>query len=361
MANSLNELATPAVVIDIDRMQRNILRMQEHCNRYGVQLWPHIKTHKMVEVARMQLEAGATGLTCAKLGEAEALLPSGVKRAFIAHSLIDPLLAPRIRALADQLDELVLAVTSLKQAPYLEKVLAAAGCKLPVMLAIDSGLHREGVRGIDQAVETAKLIKTLPHMYLKGIYTHEGYFYSTPEDQQEAALDALHKLLLQARDSIDPSLELWPGCSVSARRMATKEGITAVRPGAYPFGDLALAHTLHEMQWDDVALTVRTCVVDQPEPGLALIDAGSKVFSGDKTRDGISGITQDGRDITVVRCNEEHGYVNGKDVDGLTIGDKLRFVPAHVCAVVNLTDSVLVCSGDKVIGKWTVEARGKVQ
>lgn len=354
-------MATPAVIIDIDRMRKNIQRMQDHCNAHGVQLWPHIKTHKMIEVARMQIEAGATGLTCAKLGEAEALLPSGVRRVFIAHSLVDPLAAPRIKALASQLDELVLAVTSPKQAPYLEKVLAAADCKLPVMLAIDSGLHREGVRGEEQAIETAKMIHSLPHMHLKGIYTHEGFFYGMEEDKQEAAIDALHQLLLRVREKIDPSLELWPGCSVTARRMATKPGITAVRPGAYPFGDLALAHTLSEMQWDDVALTVHACVVDQPEAGLALIDAGSKVFSSDKAKDGIGGMALDRRDINVVRCNEEHGYLGGKDVDQLTIGGKLRFIPAHVCTVVNLTDSVLVCSGDAVVDKWKVDARGKVQ
>ncbi len=361
MTTHVNDLATPTVIVDIDRLRKNIQRMQDQCNAHGVQLWPHIKTHKMIAVARMQLEAGATGLTCAKLGEAEALLPSGVKRVFIAHSLVDPMVAPRIKALAGQLDELVLAVTSPKQAPALNAVLAAAGLKLPVMMAIDSGLHREGVRGEDQAVETAALIDSLPQLQLKGIYTHEGFFYGMDADKQEAAIDTMHQLLINVRKRINPSLELWPGCSVTARRMAAKAGITAVRPGAYPFGDLALAHTLDEMKWDEVALTVLACVVDQPEPGLALIDAGSKVFSSDKTKDGFAGLALDHRKIQVVRCNEEHGYLNGGDVDALKIGEKLRFIPAHVCTVVNLTDTVTVVSNDTVVDRWTVDGRGRVQ
>jgi D-serine deaminase-like pyridoxal phosphate-dependent protein len=132
--------------------------MQAACDANGVQLWPHIKTHKMVEVARRQLAAGATGLTCAKLGEAEAMLPSGVRRLFVAHSLVDPLHAPRIAALADALDELIVAVTSEAQAEALERVLARAGRRLPALMAVDTGLGREGARGVDGAQRLAARI-----------------------------------------------------------------------------------------------------------------------------------------------------------------------------------------------------------
>src|SRR5947207_11186223 len=140
-------LPTPTLLLDKDRVQRNIARMQAVCDAHGVQLRPHIKTHKMVEVARMQLEAGAKGLVCAKIGEAEALLPSGVRSLFLAYSLVDPLQGPRLRALAEKLDELIVACTSVDQATALERVLASVDLRLPVLMAVDTGLHREGVRG----------------------------------------------------------------------------------------------------------------------------------------------------------------------------------------------------------------------
>jgi 3-hydroxy-D-aspartate aldolase len=123
---ALDALATPAVVVGLEQMEANIRAMQTVCTKHGVALWPHIKTHKMIEVARRQLAAGAAGLTCAKIGEAEALLPSGVRRIFIAHSLVDVRQAPRLRRLRDSLDELILAVTSSAQAEALGHVLASA-------------------------------------------------------------------------------------------------------------------------------------------------------------------------------------------------------------------------------------------
>src|SRR2546423_11514004 len=131
-AQQFPELLTPTLLIDRDRLAQNIAAMQHVCDQHGVGLWPHIKTHKMVEVAKMQLDAGAKGICCAKLGEAEVMLQSGVRRIFLAHSLVDPKHAPRLRRLAESLDELILAVTSVQHAEALDRVLAAAELELPV-------------------------------------------------------------------------------------------------------------------------------------------------------------------------------------------------------------------------------------
>src|SRR5258707_7973434 len=136
------QIPTPTILVDRDRLARNISAMQLACDRNGVSLWPHIKTHKMVEVAKMQLGAGAKGLCCAKLGEAEAMLASGVRRIFLAHSLVNPGQAPRLRALADALDELILAVTREPQAEALNEILSAADMRLPIMMAVDTGQPR---------------------------------------------------------------------------------------------------------------------------------------------------------------------------------------------------------------------------
>jgi len=348
--------------------------MQELCDASGVQLWPHLKTHKMVEVARRQLAAGAAGLTCAKISEAEALLPAfdernrdgGQRAIFIAHSLADESKAPRLRQLASSLDELLLACTSQAHAPVLERVLASAGLTLPIVMAIDTGLGREGARGIENAVRLAKLIEQQPHMKLRGIYTHEGHLYNTSPAESDAAIAQVHRTILETRDAIYAASEIsdlaiWPGCSVSAARMAALPQVSAVRPGAYVLGDLFLCEQVQVKAWDEAALTVWATVVDIPSPELALIDAGAKVFSSDRTPEGVFGRDFNGRDLQVTRVSEEHGFVTGTDLHQVHIGQRLRFVPAHVCPVINLTDWVIPIRGETVLDPWRVQARGCVQ
>lgn len=357
---AISGLTTPVVLLDRVKVENNIRTMQLACDAAGVKLWPHIKTHKMVEVARRQLAAGAEGLTCAKLGEAEAMLPSGVKRIFIAHSLVDTRVAPRLAALADQLEELRVAATSPAQTEALVKVAQAAECNLRVMIAVDTGLGREGVRYATEANKIAALIKASPHLELGGFYTHEGQLYAADPGEQQAKVVEVLDRLAAVRDAVDPKQPLWPGCSVTARLMAATGRVQVVRPGAYMFGDIALAVTSRVMPVSDVAVQVFVTVVDRPEPGLALIDAGSKVFSSDKSPKGVFAMMVDGRDIQVVRLNEEHGYLRGRDVDTLRIGDRIKLMPAHICPVINLTDYVLVTEGDQVVDRWRVDARGRV-
>ena len=355
------QIPTPTLLVDRDRLARNIAAMQLVCDKNSVSLWPHIKTHKMVEVARMQLDAGAKGLCCAKLGEAEAMLPSGVRRIFLAHSLVNPSQAPRLRALAEALDELILAVTSVPQAEALHAMFVAADLRAPVMMAVDTGQGREGARGVDGAVKLAGEIRSFPQMVLKGIYAHEGQVNAADPAKMDAVIREVHEYLMTIRNAIDPALEVWPGCSVTAARMAAMPGITAVRPGTYVFGDLSLTVRQPVMTWDDLALTVLATVVDKPETEFALIDAGSKTLSGDKTPEGLSGVSYDRRDIQVSKCSEEHGWVTGGQVDELNVGERVRIVPAHVCTCVNMLDEVTVISGEQVVDRWRVAARGKVQ
>jgi D-serine deaminase-like pyridoxal phosphate-dependent protein len=356
----MHSLPTPALVIDLDRLERNIARMQEVCTRHGVELWPHIKTHKMVEVARRQIQAGAAGLTCAKLSEAEAMIPSGARRMFVAHSLVGKEKADRLRKLAGQLETLIVACTSDHHFEALEELLAAAGLTLPVMMAVDSGLGREGVRDVEAARRLADKIAGSSHMELWGIYTHEGHGYAQQPRNLDTFTSSLHYRMVKLRDSIHPDLRFWPGSSPTATRMAALPGVQGVRPGAYIFGDLSLTVSTRLMDWEDVALHVHAQVVDIPADDLALIDAGSKVFSSDKTATGISALPADGRDLQVLRCNEEHGYVTGSGVLDLLVGQTLAFVPAHVCPVVNLADHVHVMRAGEVVAKWKVDARGCV-
>jgi len=355
----IQEIDSPAVVIEDALLKKNLRAMQSVCDANGVELWPHIKTHKMVPILRRQLELGAVGATFAKLSEAEALLPSGIRQVFLAHSVVDLAKAPRLKALSEKLDRLVLAVTSAPQFDALERLLAVADIKVSVLLAIDTGLHREGARDPVQAAALADKIRSSSRMKLIGLYTHEGHAYgsSTPGNAPEVAA-GIHETLMAARAAIGGELPLWPGCSVTAALMAGKPCVQAVRPGSYLFGDLGLTETTGVMASADAALTILATVVDRPDKNLALIDAGSKVFSGDKTAGGLSGRCLEYPALTVTRVNEEHGYVTGEGIDQLEIGQRLRFQPAHVCAVVNLASQVYLLEGDGIRETWPVDARG---
>lgn len=347
------------VLVDEQRMENNLRAMQDICTKAGVELWPHVKTHKMVHVLRRQLELGATGMTCAKIGEAEALLPAGVKKVFVAHSIVDPRKAKRLKALSEQLDELILAVTSAGQFDLLEKLLEQVSLKVSVLLAVDTGLNREGARTPEDAVALHQKIENSKWMTFRGLYTHEGHAYGSenPEAAQ-TMVDRVHGRLIEVAEAIGGEVPLWPGCSVTAALMAGKPGVVAVRPGAYVFGDLALCESTGIQTYEDAAVTILVTVVDKPTPDLALIDAGTKVFSSDKSRSGISGREQTLRSIVMERGNEEHGYVRGEELDQVVIGQRLRFVPAHICTVINLTSTVQVVRGDEVVAQWNVEARG---
>ncbi len=263
------------------------------------------------------------------------------------------------------MDELILACTSEAHAVALENLLAIANLRLPVMMAVDTGLGREGARDVAAAVRLARLIARQPHMILHGVYTHEGHLYTRPSASIDAAIADVHRRLLAVHEAIQsalglPTLRLWPGCSVSATRLAALPGVDVVRPGAYVFGDLALTETTPVMLWEQVGVTVLATVIDRPAPGLALIDAGTKVFTSDRTTQGIFARELTCRDLCVTRCSEEHGFVTGEGVDALKIGERLRFVPAHICPVINLADRVTVISDEAVVDQWTVDARGCV-
>lgn len=356
----LCDLPSPCVLVSALAMERNLAVMQRVCDSSGVELWPHIKTHKLVPVLRRQLELGATGATCAKLGEAEALLDSGVKRIFLAHSLVDLRQAPRLRNLAEHLDELILAVTSELHCEVLEEIVEAADLRLPVLMAVDTGLGREGVRSPEAAARLAERIRESAPLNLIGLYTHEGHAYQARSPEEAARLaDGVHRHLQACAEAAGGNLALWPGCSVTAGLMAGRDKVKVVRPGSYVFGDLSLAESTGVTSFADVALTVLATVVDRPANDMALIDAGSKIFSSDRTPDGIAARCVERPGIVANRLSEEHGFLSGPGVNELRLGERLRFIPAHVCPVVNLASRVHVVQGQDLLETWAVDARGR--
>jgi D-serine deaminase-like pyridoxal phosphate-dependent protein len=300
------DLDTPALYVDLDILERNIAQMQEQCRAWGVELRPHVKTHKIREIAQMQLDAGAIGITVAKVGEAEVLPGDDV---LVAYPLVKAKL-PRLRELA-KTRRVKVAVDSVAVARDLEGI--------ETLVEIDVGVGRTGAQSPDQAVEVAKACSNF-----------QGIFY-WPSWLDEAGFSA-------ACVKIDAVLD-----ALSASGFEAKIVSGGSTPGA--------AKT--------PLLRVITTVVSTSVPGQCVIDAGSKTLSSDQTVGAGTYGHFVGRPWTLRKLNEEHGYV---EIHGpARVGEKVWVVPSHVCPTVNLHDEVWYGRGGRVEASWKVAARGRVR
>ena len=331
------ELDTPALYVDLDALERNIAGMQEQCRGWGVDLRPHVKTHKIPEIAQMQLDAGAIGITVAKVGEAEVLPGDDVLVAY-----------PLVKAKLSRLKELTrtrrvkVAVDSVDVARDLRGI--------ETLVEIDVGVGRTGVQSPEKAVQVAKACSDFQGIFYWPSWLDEAGF-KTACGKIDAVLDALGQAGFETRI-------VSGGSTPGAPKTPLIPQTTEIRPGTYVFYD---ASSLENKLCDeaDCALRVLTTVVSTSVPGQCVIDAGSKTLSSDQT----VGLGTYGHFIerpwTVRKLNEEHGYV---EIHGpARVGEKVWLVPSHVCPTVNLHDEVWYGRDGRVEGSWKVAARGKVR
>ena len=348
-----SDLETPAAVVDVHRLERNLARMAVAADAAGVALRPHAKTHKSVHVGRLQLSNGAIGLTVATLAEAELFAAAGCPSVFIAY----PLWAgsgdrgARLAALRD-LTDLRVGVDSLEAAARL----AAAVPGLKVLVEVDSGQHRSGV-GPDKVAALAAACLMLG-LDVIGAFTHPGHAYTAPADVPRAARDeraALAAAGAALADVVDGDPVLSGGSSPTAAA-GIGTPLTEVRPGTYVFGDRQQMH-LSGLKEEDIALVVAARVVSVPRPGEAVLDAGSKALSSDRPSwlPG-HGLILEAPEATIGVLSEEHAVVRGL-ATRLAVGDLVRVIPNHVCTVVNLTSELLVVCDGQVTERWPVGAR----
>ena len=331
------DLDTPALYVDLDALERNISHMQEQCREWGVDLRPHVKTHKIPEIAQMQLDAGAIGITVAKLGEAEVLPGEDV---LIAYPLVKAKL-PRLIALAKKR-----RVTVAVDSPEVARDLGA----IATLVEIDVGVGRTGAQSPERAVEIARACSNFQGVFYWPSWLDEAGF-SAACVKIDAVLDALSSSGFEAKIVSGGST---PGASKTPLIPQTTE----IRPGTYVFYDASSMEAKVCVE-ADCALRVLTTVVSTAVPGQCVIDAGSKTFSSDQTvGTGTFGHVV-GRQWTVRKLNEEHGYVEIHEP--ARVGEKVWVVPSHVCPTVNLHDEVWYGRGGRVEGSWRVAARGKVR
>ena len=331
------DLDTPALYVDLDVLERNIARMQEQCRAWGVELRPHVKTHKIPEIAQLQLDAGAIGITVAKVGEAEVLPGDDV---LVAYPLLKEKV-PRLRALAKR-RRVKVAVDSEDVARDLQGI--------DTLVEIDVGVGRTGAQTPEQAVAIAGACSSFQGIFYWPSWLDEAGF-RTACVKIDAVLAALGAAGFEAKIVSGGST---PGASKTPLIPQTTE----IRPGTYVFYDASsLAAKLCAEA--DCALRVLTTVVSTAVPGQCVIDAGSKTFSSDQT----FGVGTFGHFVghawTMRKMNEEHGYV---EIDGKPrVGEKVWVVPSHCCATVNLHDEIWYGRRGRVDGSWKVAARGKVR
>jgi D-serine deaminase-like pyridoxal phosphate-dependent protein len=360
----VDELSTPAVVVDVDVMEANVRRMASRAAAAGIALRPHGKTHKTAEVARVQLAAGAVGLTLAKTSEAETLVAAaGIEDVFLAYPIVGADKGRRLLALSDRV-RLAVGVDSVEGARTLAEVFAEAGRSLDVLLKIDVGFHRVGVVP-EQAAAMARRIADLRGLRIRGVFTHAGQGYGGQTPAEVAAIGrGESRLTREAAEAIRaagiPVEVISVGSTPTAASAIAAGGITEARPGSYVFNDASEVE-LGTCPVEECALTVVATVVSVPAPDRAVLDAGSKTVSNDplRPRAGSFGHVL-GTRSRLARLSEEHGVIAVAEGDTFRVGQRVRVLPNHCCAVANLHDRLFAVRGDVVEDTWPVIARGKV-
>lgn len=367
-----NELDTPLVVVHQSRLQQNIAEMAAFADAEGVRLRPHLKTHKTVEIAALQREHGAIGLTCAKLGEAEVFLARGFTDILIAYPLVGQAKWQRLFELIEAYPQAVISTLfdDAGLAAELSEQASARGIRLPVWVKIDSGLKRCGVLPGRQAVELVQRVTALSGLWFQGLLTHAGHAYAAAgyEQVREIGVAEASCLLETAERLQEAGIEV-PGISVGStptvRISGAIQGVTEIRPGNYVFYD-ATQVRLGVTTAERCALRVFTRVVSRTEAGRLVIDAGAKTLALDKGAHGSDTVAGYGmivghQDAVIERLSEEHGVVRVAADSKIVVGDVLEIIPNHSCPVANLTDELYVIDGTGSLAIWPVVARGKTR
>ena len=353
-------LDTPRVVVDLARVAANIERLQDEMNRRGIAVRPHAKTHKSVAVARMQLAAGARGITVGTLGEAEVFVAAGIDDVFLAYPLrADGPKAARLRALHEATARLRVGVDSAASAERLAAAVAGSDRALRVLVEIDPGLHRTGVPTPRAAVEVARAARGAG-LNVEGVFSHGGHGYRVG-GMESAGADEVRSLIAAANAL---RAEGFACATISAgstpTMLAAASGpVTEMRAGTYAYGDRQ-QWALGAIPADGCAVAVAATVVSSFAHRFVL-DAGAKALTKDRA-DWLAGFGAivGFPDLVIERVNDYHGVVavpTGADRPGL--GDVVAIIPNHVCPVVDLVDRVVAVGADGSAEDWPVDARGR--
>jgi D-serine deaminase-like pyridoxal phosphate-dependent protein len=365
---NLWDLDTPVLVVDLDRLERNLDRMADRCRQAGVRLRPHTKAHKTPQIAALQVAHGAQGLSVAKVGEAEVMAAAGFDNLFVVYPILGEQKYRRLLPLMEQADVRI-GLDSLEVASVASEFFHAHGRRLKVLLEVDSGFGRCGVQSLDEAVTLADRMGELPGIELVGVMGFGGQAYRAPDLAAVAAIGQHEGVqatdvaaALRARGHTGVR-DVSVGSSPSARHAIEVGGVTEVRPGVFIFNDCKQV-SLGVAAFDDCALTVLSTVVSRPRGDRLILDAGIKALAGEDYGWGTYGRLLDSTSTLVSWAAEEHGIIDigPRNPDpGVRIRDKVRIIPNHGCGAVNMHDVIYAVRGECVEAAWLVAAPGKLR
>ena len=352
------EIDSPALVVDLNILSRNIEKMAAFFRDKPAVLRPHFKTPKTVEIARMQLKAGACGITCAKLGEAEVLVENGITDVLIANEVVG---RDKVLKLVEmnRTAGVMCAVDDAEQAERISTQALAAGVTVGVLVDVDVGLSRCGVHA-QTAVDLARIVHKLRGLELRGIMGYEGHsVFIRDRDERKIAAEKSMSILVEAAQRIRESGLPCP--VVSAGGTGTYDitgsfsGVTEVQAGSYCLMDVRYDGL--DLGFEKAAVILSSVCSKAPAvPGLIILDAGLKVMSNE------FGMPEPVNfpGASLIALSEEHGHLSGNEQTlDVKIGEKIELYPSHICTTVNLHDVMYVTSGDTVVDVWPIRGRGK--
>ena len=362
----VSEIDTPALLVDLDILERNLCRVAAYTKEHGLRLRPHTKTHKSTRVGKRQLESGAVGLTVAKVGEAEVMLGTATPDLLIAYPVIGRAKLERLMEVARR-THVTVALDSTFAARVLSDAARVAQVEVGVLAEVDVGLGRVGVSPGEPLVQLAKAISRSPHLTLEGIEFYPGHIKDLEDPGRKAMAnlaETLRGILADLRRAGLEAKIVSGGSTPTLFHSHEIEGLTEIRPGTYVFNDLNTVSS-GGCGLEDCAASILATVVSTARPGQMIVDGGSKTFSSDRlvnAADVTWGRVVEAPGARFHKMNEEHGYVDITRAEReFAIGDRVHIIPNHICVVVNLHEQVYGIRGDQVEEVWKVEARGKLQ
>ena len=345
---TVHDLETPSVLIDLDLMEANIATMQSRCDALGIAFRPHIKTHKIPDIARRQLEAGATGIACQKVSEAEVFAAAGIDDIQIPYNIVGARKTRRLAALAKKAKVTV----TVDSQPVIDGIAAAAqevGSTIHMMVELVSLGQRTGTTP-EAALAFAKHIRATDNLHFAGVMVY-------PSD---AAIRSRLLETLALLDAAGIAVEnVSGGGSGAISDMHLLPELTEMRVGTYVFWDWNSV-SANFTDFDKCAMRVRSSVVSANEASRVILDSGSKSIQSE-TIDGQFGYIAEYPEARIYKVNEEHGYVDFSACETLpSVGEILHIIPVHTCVVANLHNQLYGVRGDAIEVVWDVAARGLV-
>ena len=351
----VNDLETPSVLINLDRMENNIRRMQDRCNELGIAFRPHIKTHKLPRIAEMQLDAGAIGITCQKVSEAEAMVAGSdrLNDVLITYNILGDDKLHALVALARKV-KLAVVADNATVIDGLSAAFAAAGTTLSVFVECNTGADRCGVGSPHEAAELAGRIHAAPGLHFAGLMTYPpvGGAAKVQAFMTEA------KALIETKGIAVPAITSGGSPDMMLAHLAPVA--TEFRPGTYVYNDRSMVRA-GECTRADLAMHILATVVSRPAEDRAVLDAGSKTLTSDLLGFSDYGEIDGFEDARIVSLSEEHAVVDlSACAERPEVGDRVHVIPNHACVVTNLFDEIHLMRGDHVEEIARVTSRGRL-